>query len=83
MILILGGISRNCPRVFYFKDYNAAIHISGKKRKFKRLWWLAPQKTRNETFLENWWKKLIKIEKVSQTSGNKPKITESIFILLT
>ena len=53
MILILGGISRNCPRVFYFKDYNAAIHISGKKRKFKRLWWLAPQKTRNETFLEN------------------------------
>ena len=38
---------------FYFKDYNSAIQISGRKRTFKRFWWLAPQKTENGTFLEN------------------------------
>ena len=45
-VLVFGG-------VFYFKDYNTAIQISGKKLKFKCFWWLAPQKTGNGTFLGN------------------------------
>ena len=38
------------------------LHISGKKRKFKRFRWLAPQKTENGTFLEKCSKKSINID---------------------
>ena len=31
-----------------------AIQISDKKRNFTCLWWVAPQKTENGTFLDNW-----------------------------
>ena len=51
MALIFGRISRYCALVFYFKDYYTAIQISSK---FKHFWWLAPQKTENGFFLENW-----------------------------
>ena len=53
MVLIFGGVSRYCTSVFYFKDYNTAIQISDKKRKFKCFWWVAPQKFGDGTFLEN------------------------------
>ena len=62
--------------VFYFKDYNTAIQISGKKRNFQRFWWLVPQKTENGFFSGNL------IKKVSHRSGTKLEITEAVLILL-
>ena len=42
MVLNFGGVSRYYTWVFNFKGYNTVIQISGKKRKFKSFWWLAP-----------------------------------------
>ena len=42
MVLNFGGVSRYCTWAFNFKGYNTVIQISGKKRKFKSFWWLAP-----------------------------------------
>ena len=52
MVLILAG-SPDIALAFFISNYNTAIQVSGKKRMFKRFWWLATQKTENDTFLEN------------------------------
>ena len=39
---------------FFISKIITAIQISDKKRNFKWLWWVAPQKTENGTFLDNW-----------------------------
>ena len=54
MVLTFGGVSRYCTWVFYFKVYNTAIQISGKKKEVKVFLEVSTTKNwGNDTFLEN------------------------------
>ena len=76
MELIFGGVSWFCTWVFYFKDYDTTTQISGKKKNFRHLWQIAPQKTENSTIS----RKLIKNHIFHVHKVTNEKITKSVVI---